>query len=237
MLLTIRIIYSAYVWSMAIGSFAVARIGASIASLYRPLSPWFFQTAGHIWGRFVIFIMGVRAEVRGKENIPRDIPVIFACNHQSIFDVILLQALIPVRFRFVVSTELFRLPLYGWTFKKAGYIPLERKTPLSAYKTLGKTLDVLRSGERVLVFPEGTRSRTGELGEFKGGSLLPAQRSGVLVIPLAISGSFGLLPPGTPLVSRRPVRLSIGKPVHIRPEDDLNKKTEEIRNAIAGMLA
>jgi len=221
---------------MVNASFAVARMGATIASFFHFSTTRSFQTAGHLWGRFVVFMSWSRTEIIGAENIPRDVPLIFACNHQSIYDVVLLQALIPVRFRFVVSTELFRLPLYGWTFKKSGYIPLDRKAPLSAYKSLKMTLEVLRSGERVMIFPEGTRSRTGKLGEFKSGSLLPAQRSGAPVIPLAISGSFNVFPPKTLLVTRHPVRLSVGKPVYIRPEDDLKEKTEEIRNTIAGML-
>lgn len=195
-----------------------------------------FQTAANIWARLLVFFSGVRIKVSGIENIPQDKPSILVANHQSAADILILLACLPIRFRFAVKKELFRIPLFGYYMRKAGYSSVDREVILSAYRTMESITEIVKSGESVLIFPEGTRSKTGELGKFRRGSLLTALKSGSPIIPVAISGSFKILPPGTWLINPVPVKLSAGKPIFIRSKSDYSGKVEEVREAIARML-
>ncbi len=107
---------------------------------------------------------------------------------------------------------------------------------MGAHRTLEKIIQSIGSGESILVFPEGTRTRTGKLGKFRPGSFLPALKSGAPIVPVAISGSFNIIPPGTWLIHPSPVKLSVGKPIYIRSETEYNSKVEKVREAIAKML-
>jgi len=183
-----------------------------------------------------MFISGVRVSVSGIENIPRDKALIFAANHQGAADILILLANLPVNFRFAIKKELFKIPVFGWYLKKAAYFSIDRKLVLSAYRTVEMIIEVIKEGESVLIFPEGTRTRTGELGKFKRGSLLAALKSGAPIIPIAISGSFNIMQAGSWMFHPCPVKFSVGQPIYIKSEADYDSKVEEVRQAIATML-
>ena len=195
-----------------------------------------YQIAGRLWGKFVLAISGAKVKVSGVENIPRGQAVIFASNHQSAGDAILTLACIPVNLRYLVLKRYFRLPVFGWSWRKGGYIPVTRETPLEFYNIFKKIAEDLKGGQSFIIFPEGFRSYTGELGKFNYPSLLPALETGVPVIPVAISGSFKAMPRGSLIIRPHPIKFSFGKPVYIRSKEEYPQKLEEIRNAIARML-
>jgi 1-acyl-sn-glycerol-3-phosphate acyltransferase len=120
--------------------------------------------------------------------------------------------------------------------RQAGYFSIDREVVLSAYKTLEKIVEILNAGESVMIFPEGTRSRDGTLGKFKRGSLMAALKSQAPIIPIAISGSYKIMPRGTWLLKPTTVKLSAGKPIYIKSEEEYDRKVEEVREAIAKML-
>ncbi|MFC1767707.1 lysophospholipid acyltransferase family protein, partial [Candidatus Margulisiibacteriota bacterium] len=126
---------------------------------YRP-----FQFAARLWSRLLAFISGARITVSGIENIPESGALIFASNHQGAADILLLLAYLPRSFRFIIKKELFRIPLFGMYLRLAGYLSIDRKAALASYKTLGSAAEALEDGECILIFPEGTRSKTGEVG-------------------------------------------------------------------------
>jgi len=195
-----------------------------------------FLVAARIWSRFLIFFTGIKIKATGLENIPRDKPVIFAANHQAAADILLLAGFIPVHFRFAIKKELFKIPIFGWYLRKSHYLLIDREMILSAYKLVDAITEILETGDSLLIFPEGTRTRTGELGKFKRGSLLAALKTNVPVVPVAISGSYNIIPAGTWLMNYCPVKLSFGKPIEIKSEADYNAKVEEVRESIARML-
>lgn len=214
-------------------------IGTSIALCFVPFvrprhKP--FQIAAQLWSRMLVFFSLVRVKVSGIDNVPKDTPLIIAANHQGAADILLVLAFLPVRFRFAIKKELFKIPVFGWYLKRAGYFSIDREVVLSAYRTVEKIIEITKQGECVLIFPEGTRSRTGELGRFKRGSLLAALKSGAPILPVAISGSFNILKKGSWLFNPCPVKLSIGQPISIQTEADYDSKVEEVRESIARML-
>lgn len=195
-----------------------------------------FQTAAHVWAKFLIFFSGVKVRTRGLENIPTDKASILVSNHQGAADIPILLAYLPVRFRFAIKKELFSIPFFGWYLRRADYFPVEREMIFSAYKMVNTVVNILNAGGSVLIFPEGTRSRTGSLGEFKRGSLMAALKSGAPVVPISISGSYDILPRGSWLFKPAKVTISVGKPVHIKSEEEYDRKVKEIRDTIAEML-
>jgi len=232
----LRTLHTLFLYLLTVISFFV---GTGITLCFVPFtkkktSP--FQLAAHLWSRFLIFFSGSKAITHGLENIPRDKPVILVANHQGAADIPILLAYIPVRFRFAIKKELFKIPIFSWYMRQAGYFSIDREVVLSAYKTLEKIVEILNAGESVMIFPEGTRSRDGTLGKFKRGSLMAALKSQAPIIPIAISGSYKIMPRGTWLLKPTTVKLSAGKPIYIKSEEEYDRKVEEVREAIAKML-
>jgi 1-acyl-sn-glycerol-3-phosphate acyltransferase len=195
-----------------------------------------FQAAAHHWAGVLGFFSGIKVEAIGLKNVPLNKPLILVANHQGAADIPVLLAYLPVRFRFAIKKELFKVPLFGWYLRQAGYFPIDRQVILSAYKTLDQIIKILKAGESVMIFPEGTRSRDGSLGKFKRGSLMAALKSGAPVVPIAIDGSYNIMPKGTYLVNPSRIKLSVGKPIYITDEKEYDQKVEEVRAAIARML-
>jgi 1-acyl-sn-glycerol-3-phosphate acyltransferase len=234
--MVLRIIHSLFFYLLTGLSFV---IGTTLTLLLVPFSrskTGAFQTAAHLWARFLALFSGVRVKVSGLENVPRDRPVIFAANHQGMSDILIALGFLPVRFRFAIKKELFKVPLFGCYLRKAGYFSIDRKMVLSAYRTVDKIIEIIKEGESVLLFPEGTRTKTGEVGRLKRGSLLAALKSRAPIVPVAISGSYNILPRGSWIIRPHPVRVGLGKPIYIRTEADYESKVEEVRGAIADML-
>ena len=110
-------------------------------------------------------------------------------NHQSALDISVLLSHLPVPFKFVAKRELFRIPVFGRAIKKAGYINIDRDNPREALKAIEEAVARIRGGTSVLIFPEGTRSRDGNLLPFMKGAFSLATRAGVPVVPLAVIGT------------------------------------------------
>jgi 1-acyl-sn-glycerol-3-phosphate acyltransferase len=141
----------------------------------------------------------------------------------------------------VAKKELFSVPFLGWYMSLAGYVPIEREVSASAHRTIGSAADMLTKGECILIFPEGTRSKTGELGPFKRGSLMAAFQSGASVVPVAINGSYQMMPKKSYLINRVPIKMNIGKPLDFKKyvaakpvkgdyEVELSRLREDIQN-------
>jgi 1-acyl-sn-glycerol-3-phosphate acyltransferase len=214
-------------------------VGLAITFCFAPFSRdkiKTFHIAAQLWSRLLIFFSRVKVTTQGLENLPHGQPMILVSNHQSAADIPILLAYLPVHFRFAVKKELFSIPLLGWYLRKADYFSVDRQVILSAYRILEDMTRILKSGGSVLIFPEGTRSWDGTLGKFKRGSLMAALDSGAPVIPVALSGSFNILPRRAKLFKPAKVKLSVGKPIYIRTEEEYDQKIEEARGAIAKML-
>ncbi|MDI6732173.1 MAG: lysophospholipid acyltransferase family protein [Candidatus Margulisbacteria bacterium] len=195
-----------------------------------------FQVAARLWAKLLIFCSRIPLQISGLENIAKNQTYLIASNHQGAADILIVLAGLPINFLFAIKQELFNIPVFGWYLKKAGYIPVDRALILSAYKLVDNFAQHLTAGESILVFPEGTRTKTGELGAFKRGSLLSAPKANVPVLPVAISGSFHLMPKGSKIIVPHPVKMTIGEPIAIGPDDDYEKKVAEVHSTIQSML-
>jgi 1-acyl-sn-glycerol-3-phosphate acyltransferase len=194
---------------------------------------------GRLWTRIIIRTSGVKIEVQGQGHIPGGKPVVFACNHASQFDILIMHEALPVQFRFVVKKELFEIPLFGFALHHAGYIPIDRSGGKAALHSVQEAAERVKKGTSVVIFPEGTRSPYGRLMPFKMGGILIAIKAGCPIVPVAISGSHKVLPKGSIRVRPGRIRMTFGLPVQtVGPEGPVPKNivTKEVRDSISAML-
>lgn len=148
------------------------------------------------WGWWLIRLAPVRrVDLSGQERLPAGRPVIFVSNHQSYVDVPLLFR-IPAQFKWMADEALFRIPVFGWAMRMAGYIPVRRGDARQGMRSLERAKEWLRRGISIFVFPEGTRSRTGVLGRFQTGAFRLAVQTRTPVVPVVVVGTRQLLPRG-----------------------------------------
>jgi 1-acyl-sn-glycerol-3-phosphate acyltransferase len=238
-----KLIHTLIFYSLAVVTFIVGTLMTIPFAVAAKEHHKVFHFSARKWAYLLMMASGVKVSVSGISNVPKGGGLIFASNHQGAFDILILLAYLPRYFRFVAKSDLFSIPFFGWYMSLAGYVPIERDVSASAHRTIGSVADVLRKDDCVLIFPEGTRSRTGELGPFKRGSLMAAFQSGASVVPVAISGSYNMMPKKTFVINRVPVSIKFGEPISFkkyqgtRPEKndyeiELNKLRQEIEKLL-----
>ena len=165
------------------------------------------------WGKIISRLAGMRVVLRGGEYLEAGRPYILAANHQSQFDIFALQGYLNIDFRWLAKKELFNIPFFGYAMLRAGYIPIDRSRGREALKSLYSAAERIAAGASVIIFPEGTRSPDGNLQEFKSGGMVLAIKSGVPIVPVAISGTHKIMPKGKLLSRPGSVTITIGEPI------------------------
>jgi len=191
------------------------------------------------WARTLLAVSGVKVQVEGLEKISKDGSYIFVSNHLSYMDTPVALAHIPVQFRFLAKRGLFQIPFLGWHLARAGHIRVPRGDARAAVKTMTLAAQTVREQAiSLLIFPEGGRSRNGEMGSFKEGAALIAIRAGVPLVPVGLKGTREVLPFGSGHIRSGTVRMRIGDPIPTSDsaERDRVKLTEEARQRIAALL-
>jgi 1-acyl-sn-glycerol-3-phosphate acyltransferase len=197
---------------------------------------------GHVGVRLGLLLSGIRVERSGAEHIERGRAAVYAVNHTSnveppiIFDT--LHELFP-RLRILYKAELRKLPVLVRAFDLAGFIPLERGNPEQSLPAIDRAAAALRDGNSFLIFPEGTRSRTGELLPFKKGGFILAIKAQAPVVPIGISGARSAMRKGSPLIYPVTVRVRIGAPVETTGMtlDDRDRLIAAVRESVAKLIA
>lgn len=183
------------------------------------------------WARWSLFCANVKVRVEEEENLPQG-PAIYMPNHVSHFDVLAILGYLNVQFRWTVKKELFRIPLFGLAMKRAGYIRIDRSDHQKAVQSMEEAAEKIKSGSSIVIFPEGTRSRDGNLQyPFKKGGFHLALQSGVPVVPVAVLGSRVVLPRHSKKVTPGTITMRIGKPIDPQGHD-ISALMEEVYKAI-----
>ncbi len=190
-----------------------------------------------LWSRMILKTGFVPVHVDGLEHIDPARPAVYAANHLSALDIPVLYGYIPGQFRIMAKKELFRYPVLGWHLKRSGQIPIaygDAHASVSSLKRAGRSL---RQGLPLMVFPEGGRSPDGQLQPFLGGAFFAAIAEQVPVIPIAIVGTYELLPMNSFHALPGPVHMIIGRPIETTGMRlrDLDKLAAQVRAAIAEM--
>lgn len=163
-----------------------------------------------IWAKLLIWGAGVKVEVHGLEAIDFSQNYIVVSNHQSLLDLPLLISLFPLRMTVVAKKELFWIPIFGWGMWFSGILPIDRKNLRKAIQVLDRLAEILIHEKlSLLIFPEGTRTRDGNLLPFRKGSFALAKKVGLPLLPVKISGNFEILPKTTFFVRPGKVKCEI----------------------------
>jgi len=190
------------------------------------------------WASTISSFCGVTVTVVGTENLDPAKPYIFAANHQSQFDIFALQGFLGVDFRWLAKKELFQVPIWGPAMRRAGYIPVDRSHGRQALKSLDEAAQKIAAGTSVIIFPEGTRSKDGKLHDFKAGAMVLAIKSGVDIVPVAIKGTYEILPKGKLLMNAGKVSIRVGSPIETKSfkTKDKHRLAQLLHDEVARLL-
>ncbi len=192
-----------------------------------------------VWGILFLRILLLPIKVKGRENIDHKTSYVFVANHQGAFDIFLVLGFLGRNFKWMLKNSLRKVPLIGRACYDAGYIFVDKSGPKKIKETIDRARDILKDGTSVVVFPEGSRTYTGEMGPFKKGAFQLADQLQLPVVPLTITGSFEVYPrTHKGFVNYHPLTLTIHKPIPPSGEGTDNIKAtmeaayQEIKKAL-----
>jgi 1-acyl-sn-glycerol-3-phosphate acyltransferase len=203
-----------------------------LAIIFRSGDP--SHRVARLWSWLILRTCGIRVSIDGLENLDLDRTYVLASNHQSLFDIPILFAYLPISFRILFKRSLLRIPFLGWHLWVSGHIPVDRGNPVKARQSLKRASEHLCRKGSIVIFPEGTRSHDGSIGRFKYGSFVLAIRAGVPVVPVTISESWRVMERGRVTVHPRSVKVHVDRPLSVGEYDDksVTKLSRVVRDIV-----
>lgn len=183
----------------------------------------FAVNVARIWAKGCLLLGGVRVNVIGKENIPKD-AVLFVGNHRSLYDIPVFYAKTPKEVGFVAKLEMKKIPIMRLWMENVGCLFLDRKDIRAGLKTILQGIEYIKNGGSLFICPEGTRSHNDVMGEFKEGSLKLAEKSGCPIIPVAFIGTDNRFEKNKLGVKPGKCSLAFGEPIYVKELDSNDKK-------------
>ena len=236
-----RILYIIYQICIGLPIFLVLTI---LTALVTTLGCWLGN--GHFWGYYpgkiwsqltcITFLLPIKVE--GKENIDEKTSYVFLANHQGAFDIFLIYGYLGRNFKWMMKKSLRKIPFVGKACEMAGFIFVDKSSPRKVYETIKNAERVLQGGTSMVVFPEGARTFSGHMREFKKGAFQMADQLQLPVVPMTIDGSFDVLPRTSKLLYWHRMKLTIHQPIYPIGKGPENQKMllEESYKAIESGL-
>jgi 1-acyl-sn-glycerol-3-phosphate acyltransferase len=196
-------------------------------TLYFKLSKYF--SGGVLW------LSGIKLDISGLENIDKNKTYVFVSNHSSQYDIVVLQKTIPNRMAMIFKKELAKIPFFGWQLALGPYVMIDRENYEKAMQSIEEAKEKMKKQNiSIVVFAEGTRSKTGEIQPFKRGAFRLATQVGYPIIPTTITGSNKIMPKGTYRLRKGTINVIFDKPISTngvktrQEEIDLMNRVREI---------
>jgi 1-acyl-sn-glycerol-3-phosphate acyltransferase len=190
-----------------------------------------------LWSWLILKTSLCPTRVVGLDRLDRSRPYVFAANHVSALDIPMLYVHLKGQFRIIAKKELFRYPFMGWHMRRSGQVSIERENAIASMRSLNRAAAILKAGQPLVVFPEGGRSATGQVKPFLPGVFLVAIKAGVDVVPMALVGTYEVLPMETFHIMPRPIELLVGEPVSSAGYGprDMDKLAATVQKAVEDM--
>ena len=188
---------------------------ASIGMLLEMIFRWkgILYILGHGGVRLGLALAGIRVRVAGRSHLPLHRAAVYCANHESNVDPPVLFTALHPRMHIVYKAEINAIPLLARAFQHGGFVPIERRNKEAAMRSLEAGARSIRDGNSFLIFPEGTRSKTGEMLPFKKGGFLMALKAQAPIVPVAVSGGRDSMKPGSKIIRPVTVSIRVGQPI------------------------
>lgn len=224
-------------WIVTLSACSFAMVVCALT--FRQLSHHIVPRLLNVYGRLMLWVSRVELVVEGREHLEGEGAAVLVFNHTSLLDVFLITAVMPRRASCVGKKEMLRIPILGQAFWLMGFALVDRGDSARAHASLERmTRRMRRLGLRVVVAPEGTRTRTGEMGSFKLGAFHMAMDTGAPIVPIAVAGAFAIHPYGrwstTP--GRVVIRALPSMDTAHYERDNLREAAEAVRGRISDAL-
>jgi 1-acyl-sn-glycerol-3-phosphate acyltransferase len=182
-----------------------------------------------LWSWLIMKTTLSPVRVIGLDKIDTSKPHVYAVNHASALDIPVLYVYLPFQFRIVFKSELLSYPFVGWHLKRSGQVCINQQNPTSSVGSIKSAVRSLRMGMPLVIFPEGGRTPDGELKPFMQGAFFLAIRAHVDIVPVALVGTYDLLPMNTYHIKSQPLEMRVGTPIPtsgltLRDLDDVSAK-------------
>lgn len=198
---------------------------------------WWGYWPAHCWAKLFCILSFVRVTVKGRENISKGTSYVFVANHQGAYDIFAIYGYLGHNFKWMMKKALERIPLVGYSCRRAGHIYVDNRTPAAIRQTMADAERQLAGGMSVVVFPEGSRTLDGKVHAFRRGAYTLAVEFGLPVVPLTIDGAYKVMPRTALLPRPGHITLTIHRPIEA-PSDGHEMKSliETSRQAILSAL-
>ena len=170
---------------------------------------WFSRA----WSWLIMKTIFSPVKVTGLDKIDTSKPHVYAVNHASAFDIPVLYVYLPFQFRIVFKKELLSYPIVGWQLKRSGQVCIDQQKPTNSIAAIRSAVKSLKSGMPLVIYPEGGRTPDGEIKPFLPGAFFLAIKAQVDIVPVALVGTFELLPMNTYHIKCRPLEMRVGEPI------------------------
>lgn len=235
-----QILHPLYVLYQVCFAWWAALLVVTITSIIIELFGHYFKiknadhTPAVIWCRLTCWIFLIPVKVVDRDKyVEKDKNYVFVANHQGMFDVFIMYGYVAKRFKWIMKDTLRKVPLVGKACADTGHIFVNRDTPQK--DLLRNSIKILKSGASMSIFPEGTRCRNGKMGRFKKGAFVIANMAKTPIIPVAIQGSYDILPKGCRCLHWSPVTLTFHKPINTDGKG--SEVVEDIMNETRSIIA
>jgi 1-acyl-sn-glycerol-3-phosphate acyltransferase len=194
---------------------------------------WFSRT----WSWLIMNTIFSPVTVTGLEKIDTSKPHVYAVNHASAMDIPVLYVHLPFQFRIVFKKELLSYPIVGWQLKRSGQVCIDQQKPTNSIASIRSAVKSLKAGMPLVIYPEGGRTPDGEIKPFLPGAFFLALKAQVDIVPIALVGTYELLPMDTYHIKCRPLEMRVGDPISTAglTMRDLEALSAKVQKAVEGL--
>jgi len=184
------------------------------------------------WSQLIMKTIFSPVKVRGLEKVDLSKPHVYAVNHASALDIPVLYVYLPFQFRIVFKKELLNYPVIGWHLKRSGQVCIDQQAPSRSIASIRSAVKSLKAGMPLVIFPEGGRTSDGRIRPFLPGAFFLAIKAQVDVVPVALVGTYELLPMNTYHIRCRPLEMRVGTPIstagyNLRHMEELSARVQK----------